>query len=219
MEINNSTSRSSTSSFLASTSASRHQRSDEQTKKRAITLLILLPVVAIAMFNFYYGFTLNFDTPSDVYNNFEIAILMAQGNASSSSSSSSTVSSKPTKYARSDQNQKQNTPSNQNQNQKNKKKEVPKELLYIDADQLQRNHMFSDSFLLSKARFLEMPIDKIYRIEDGALVAAWPGKDNNRSAALPYAKMLYDWTDFSVEHLSKWWGMLKIEKEKRFCFT
>ena len=105
------------------------------------------------------------------------------------------------------------------QGKKNKKKEVPKELLYIDADQLQRNHMFSDSFLLSKARFLEMPIDKIYRIEDGALVAAWPGKDNNRSAALPYAKMLYDWTDFSVEHLSKWWGMLKIEKEKRFCFT
>merc|ERR1711862_1090530 len=88
-----------------------------------------------------------------------------------------------------------------------KKKKTPTEILYIHEDETQENHYFSDSWLLNRDRFLEMDIEKIYRIEDAAIIAAW---ETYSEKPLPHAKMPYDWTDFNVEHLSKWWGMLKV---------
>ena len=66
--------------------------------------------------------------------------------------------------------------------------------------------LFSATWLLNRKRFLELPIEQITSCESGAMVAYWnlyQKQFDGRGTLLPHAKMLLDWTDFNVEHLSK----------------
>jgi len=152
--------------------------------------LFILPVIVLTTLNFYNGFTTEFYNPiSDLHDDFEHMIKEIDANP------------KQERWRQPTQKQKV----------KEKGKKVPSELSYIHDNQLQENHMFSDSWLLNRERFLEINATLIYRIEDAALVAAWPrGQRNKEKKPYPHAKMLLDWTDFCVEHLSKWWGMIRI---------
>jgi hypothetical protein len=150
------------------------------TKKRISMLFILICVAIATALNFYYGLSIKFYNPvNDLYDDFEYMIKV--------------IDVDNTKQQQ--QKQKQSV---------KKKKKVPLKLSYIHESELQKNHMFSDSWLLNRERFLEINSTLIYKIEDAALAAAWPrGKRDNGNHPYPHAKMLVDWTDFSVEHLSK----------------
>jgi len=66
--------------------------------------------------------------------------------------------------------------------------------------------LFSATWLLNRKRFLELPIEQITSCESGAMVAYWnlyQKQFDGHGTLLPHAKMLLDWTDFNVEHLSK----------------
>ncbi|CAJ1965810.1 unnamed protein product [Cylindrotheca closterium] len=77
-------------------------------------------------------------------------------------------------------------------------------LNFIPNHELSVHDYFSDSWLLSRSDFLKMNPQKIGIVEDACLVASGKTKPLARS------KMLVDWTEFSVEHLSKWWKWLFI---------
>jgi hypothetical protein len=153
------------------------------TKRRISILFICLGVTIATVLNFCYGLSIKFYNPVvDLYDDFEYMI----------------------KVTGVDANLKQQQQQQQSAKKK-KKKKVPLKLSYIHESELQKNHMFSDSWLLNRKRFLEINSTQIYKIEDAALIAAWPrggGRDNMKHP-YPHAKMLVDWTDFSVEHLSK----------------
>lgn len=161
---------------------------DMKQMKRKISLC-LLPVIGLTVLNFYNGFTIEFhNAGSDLYDDLEYMIKGIDAN--------------PKQERRRQPSQKQKA--------EKKGKKVPSELSYIHDNQLQKNHMFSDSWLLNRERFLEINSTIIYRIEDAALVAAWPrGRKDKEKKPYPHAKMLVDWSDLCVEHLSKWWGMMR----------
>jgi hypothetical protein len=89
------------------------------------------------------------------------------------------------------------------------------ELHFIPANQLQQRDYFSDSWLISKQRLLEIDVRRIAIVEDAAFVAV------GRNAKRPYryAKMTLDWMDFCVEHLSKWWGALLYQRNRSVVST
>lgn len=78
-------------------------------------------------------------------------------------------------------------------------------LLFIDSSELRQRDFFSDSWLINRQRFLEIDVSRIGIVEDAAFAAV----GNSAKAHHSYSKMFYDWNDFSVEHLSKWWGVLQ----------
>jgi hypothetical protein len=59
---------------------------------------------------------------------------------------------------------------------------------------------FSDSWLLNKKSFLNLNVDTMPFVEQACFQVM-----SNREA-----RMFVDWTDFMVEHMSKWWGELRI---------
>eukprot|EP00980_Cylindrotheca_fusiformis_P026002 scaffold15140_cov164-Cylindrotheca_fusiformis.AAC.4 len=79
----------------------------------------------------------------------------------------------------------------------------------IPNHKLQPMDYFSDSFLLSKQNFLNMDTKKIGIVEDACFVAA-----GNKHSIYPRSKMFVDWTDFMVEHMSKWWRSFFIAEDK-----
>ncbi|OEU19263.1 hypothetical protein FRACYDRAFT_235313 [Fragilariopsis cylindrus CCMP1102] len=159
-------------------------------RTRTISVLCLFLGVTVAtVLNFYYGLSATkfYNPVVDLYNDFEYMRKVTEVDANS---------------------RKPQQP--QSAKIKKKKKKIPLKLSYIHENELQKNHMFSDSWLLNRQRFLEIDSKQIYKIEDAALLPAWPrGKYDKVKHPYPHAKMLVDWTDFSVEHLSKWWGMLQ----------
>jgi hypothetical protein len=78
----------------------------------------------------------------------------------------------------------------------------PSSLNLIDNKNLVQADYFSDSWLLSKNRFLEIEFKKIITVEDACFAAI--GKRIIKS----HSKMFVDWTDFMVEHMSHWWKVL-----------
>mmetsp|Transcript_11040 Transcript_11040/g.19432 ORF Transcript_11040/g.19432 Transcript_11040/m.19432 type:complete len:491 (+) Transcript_11040:242-1714(+) len=74
-------------------------------------------------------------------------------------------------------------------------------LQFINNSDLIQHDYFSDSWLLSRERFLEMDTKRIGIVEDGVFAAV---------GIRPYdhCKMLSDWMAFSVEHMSHWWKLL-----------
>jgi hypothetical protein len=79
-------------------------------------------------------------------------------------------------------------------------------LQFIHPTELRQRDYFSDSWLINRQRFLEIDVERIGIVEDAAYAAV------GEKAWLPhlYSKMTYDWMDFAVEHLSKWWGVLQV---------
>ncbi|KAG7341355.1 hypothetical protein IV203_023306 [Nitzschia inconspicua] len=79
-------------------------------------------------------------------------------------------------------------------------------LQFIHPKELGQKDFFSDSWLINRQRFLEIDETRIKIVEDAVFVVVGTGP----STPYSHSKMLYTWNDFCVEHLSKWWGMLKI---------
>jgi hypothetical protein len=79
-------------------------------------------------------------------------------------------------------------------------------LRFIPAQELRQRDFFSDSWLINKQRLLEIDPSRIQIVEDAAFAAVGSRADR----PYPYSKQTYDWLDFCVEHLSKWWGGLQI---------
>lgn len=70
---------------------------------------------------------------------------------------------------------------------------IPKsELDYLD--------QFSDSWLVDKTTFLDLNINRMPYVEQACFLVM----------TRPFARMFVDWTDFMVEHMSKWWGELRV---------
>jgi hypothetical protein len=82
----------------------------------------------------------------------------------------------------------------------------PSGLVFIHPSELRQRDYFSDSWLINRQRFLEIDVTRIGIVEDAAFAAVGDRSWKTHS----YSKMTYDWTDFCVEHLSKWWGVLQI---------
>jgi hypothetical protein len=81
-------------------------------------------------------------------------------------------------------------------------------LQFIHTKELRQRDYFSDSWLINRQRFLEIDVEMIRIVEDAAFSAV----GNSSQTPHSYAKMTYDWADFAVEHLSKWWGILKRDR-------
>jgi hypothetical protein len=81
---------------------------------------------------------------------------------------------------------------------------IPQALHLIDNKELHLHDYFSDSWLLNKKNFLNMNIERIGIVEDACFEAVGKHKP------YPHSKMFVDWTDFLVEHMSKWWKILRI---------
>jgi hypothetical protein len=79
-------------------------------------------------------------------------------------------------------------------------------LQFIHSEELRQKDYFSDSWLINRQRFLEINVERIGIVEDAAFAAV--GETSRRPHS--YSKMTYDWMDFAVEHLSKWWGVLQV---------
>ncbi|KAG7356871.1 hypothetical protein IV203_001558 [Nitzschia inconspicua] len=82
----------------------------------------------------------------------------------------------------------------------------PLGLQFIHPKELRQRDFFSDSWLINRQRFLEIDESRIGIVEDAAFAAVGDRAWEPHS----YSKMLYDWNDFCVEHLSKWWGVLQV---------
>jgi hypothetical protein len=161
------------------------------TKRTISVLFLFLGVTVATVLNFYYGLSATkfYNPVVDLYNDFEYMrkVTEVDNNANANPKQ-----------------QQQPQSAMKKKKKKKKKKKVPLQLSYIHENELQKNHMFSDSWLLNRQRFLEIDSKQIYKIEDAALLPAWPrGKYDKVKHPYPHAKMLVDWTDFSVEHLSK----------------
>ena len=68
---------------------------------------------------------------------------------------------------------------------------------------------FSATWWQSVARFRRMPVDKIQFCEDAffqAVLYMNQGRD---------FRLTTDWTDFAVEHLSRWWKITQYEKQQQ----
>lgn len=76
--------------------------------------------------------------------------------------------------------------------------------LNLIPNKLLREHdYFSDSWLLTRENFLKLDRGRLGIVEDACFVAI-----GNRGKPYPTSKMFVDWTDFMVEHMSKWWNEL-----------
>jgi hypothetical protein len=73
----------------------------------------------------------------------------------------------------------------------------------IPNSQLREHDYFSDSWLLTHENFLQMETHRLGIVEDACFVAIGKG-----GQVYPTSKMFVDWTDFMVEHMSKWWNEL-----------
>lgn len=80
----------------------------------------------------------------------------------------------------------------------------PQALHLIDNTELHLHDYFSDSWLLNKENFLNMDAGRIGIVEDACFEAVGKRKPHVHS------KMFVDWTDFLVEHMSKWWKVLQV---------
>eukprot|EP00980_Cylindrotheca_fusiformis_P023176 scaffold10199_cov146-Cylindrotheca_fusiformis.AAC.33 len=74
----------------------------------------------------------------------------------------------------------------------------------IDNKEFHIEDFFSDSWLLNRENFLRMDPSRIITVEDGCFEAI------GKPIPHPHSKMMFDWTDFSVEHISKWWKVSKM---------
>lgn len=66
---------------------------------------------------------------------------------------------------------------------------------FLAMDQVERQDMFSATWLQPVSQFMTMNIDNIKTVEDGCFQAFW--------ANMNAVRMTLDWLDFSVEHMSK----------------
>ena len=82
------------------------------------------------------------------------------------------------------------------------------QIQFIPNNQLRDRDYFSDSWLITKQRFLDLDLMLVGVVEDAALI---PARFNGKP--LKHAKMTVDWLDFCVEHLSKWWNDLDVYKK------
>eukprot|EP00980_Cylindrotheca_fusiformis_P000224 scaffold52_cov183-Cylindrotheca_fusiformis.AAC.3 len=80
----------------------------------------------------------------------------------------------------------------------------PEGLNLIRNSELDYHDFFSDSWLLNKDTFLNLDIERINTVEDACFVAI-----HKKGEVYPTSRMFVDWTDLMVEHMSKWWVMLR----------
>ena len=73
---------------------------------------------------------------------------------------------------------------------------------FLRPQHLDLNDMFAATWLQPLSKFMAMDVEYIMAVEDGCFVAL-RGEKNK------YVRMTVDWLDFSVEHLSKWWKLLR----------
>eukprot|EP01084_Bolivina_argentea_P072056 130871_1 len=65
--------------------------------------------------------------------------------------------------------------------------------------------MFSATWLQRKDQFLKMKIqEQVHTVEDGCFAAVY------KNGLYKKVQMTFDWLDFSVEHMSKWWKMTNV---------
>ena len=88
----------------------------------------------------------------------------------------------------------------------------------IDNNKLKSKDYFSDSWLLPKHAFLQIPISQVNIVEDACFAAI------GKRQPFQTSKMFVDYTEFAVEHMSKWWNAFKIlydhtDLQKRPMFT
>lgn len=69
---------------------------------------------------------------------------------------------------------------------------------------LDYHDFFSDSWLLNKDTFLRLDTGRINIVEDACFVAI-----HEKGQINPTSRMFVDWTDFLVEHMSRWWVVLR----------
>lgn len=81
----------------------------------------------------------------------------------------------------------------------------PPPLNLIPNNQLREHDYFSDSWIITKEKFLNLERRRLGIVEDACFVAIGSG-----GSVYPTSKMFVDWTDFMVEHMSKWWNELRI---------
>ncbi|CAJ1932838.1 unnamed protein product [Cylindrotheca closterium] len=75
----------------------------------------------------------------------------------------------------------------------------------IPNHQLREHDYFSDSWIITREKFLNLERRRLGIVEDACFVAIGSG-----GSVYPSSKMFVDWTDFMVEHMSKWWNELRI---------
>lgn len=71
-----------------------------------------------------------------------------------------------------------------------------------DEGALERIDAFSATWWQSVERFLKQDLEAIDGVEDGCFEMFWNTFEEVR--------MTFDWLDFSVEHMSKWWGAMFV---------
>jgi hypothetical protein len=87
-------------------------------------------------------------------------------------------------------------------------------LNFINNNELKLVDMFSASWLISRKRFIEINYMDIKICED-AVFAVAKVKGTHLHKIRNDSKMLKDWTQFSVEHLSKYWMMSAQMRSKK----
>jgi hypothetical protein len=68
---------------------------------------------------------------------------------------------------------------------------------------------FSDSWLITKSNFLQLNVSGMNHVEQACFQAI----RRKNYYVHPTSKMFVDWTDFMVEHMSKWWGSFRIARD------
>ncbi|KAL3937366.1 MAG: hypothetical protein SGBAC_007513 [Bacillariaceae sp.] len=69
---------------------------------------------------------------------------------------------------------------------------------------------FSDSWLIPKDNFLGLNTSAMAHVEQACFQAI---RRRENYYVHPTSKMFADWTDFMVEHMSKWWGVFRIARD------
>jgi len=82
---------------------------------------------------------------------------------------------------------------------------LPPPLNLIPNSQLREHDYFSDSWIITREKFLNLERRRLGIVEDACFVAIGRG-----GSVYDTSKMFVDWTDFMVEHMSKWWFELRI---------
>ncbi|KAG7351691.1 hypothetical protein IV203_007739 [Nitzschia inconspicua] len=98
-----------------------------------------------------------------------------------------------------------NSSSSSNNNTKSNHTKTSPLLHFIPYDQLRERDYFSDSWFLNRRRFLDLPLEQIGIVEDAVFVAV-----SHNKRPMNHCRMLVDWLQFGVEHLSKWWNELQV---------
>ena len=174
-------------------------------KSDLTTMVFFFSSIVLASMNFYLlGFSVHTD---NINTNIRISLLSSSSSSSSSSFSSSMSSVAQEKINTSTLEDSPSSSTTTTKKQKKKKKKIiPTKLNYVDGRGIMIQDLFSATWLLNRKRFLELPIEQITSCESGTMVAYWnlyQKQFDGRGTLLPHAKMLLDWTDFNVEHLSK----------------